>query len=89
MPDDKSAATPMPEAPKTDDKSAATPMPEAPSKDKSALKISWGRITDKFEAEAALQGCYVLRTDRDDLNCFELWKLYMTLSKAEDGFEFS
>jgi len=33
-----------------------------------------------------LLGCYVLRTDRNELSAQQLWHLYMTLSKAEDGF---
>ena len=83
----KELETPKPDntkmnAPKTD-----TPKPDAAKADgKPKLKISWSRISDKFEAEAALQGCYVLRTDRDDLNAHKLWKLYTTLSKAEDVF---
>ncbi|MBT8490693.1 MAG: transposase [Deltaproteobacteria bacterium] len=37
-------------------------------------------------APDSLLGCYVLRTDRCDLSAQQLWHLYMTLSKAEDGF---
>ncbi len=33
-----------------------------------------------------LLGCYVLRTDRCDISAEQLWHLYMTLSKAENGF---
>jgi len=34
----------------------------------------------------SLLGCYVLRTDRYEMSGEALWHLYMTLSKAENGF---
>ncbi len=34
-----------------------------------------------------LSGCYVLRTDQADLPATDLWQLYMTLTRAEDGFK--
>jgi len=33
-----------------------------------------------------LDGAYLLRTDRDDLNAKEAWLLYMTLTRAENAF---
>ena len=33
-----------------------------------------------------LLGCYVLRTNHDELDGERLWTLYMTLAKAEEGF---
>lgn len=33
-----------------------------------------------------LNGCYVLRTDRLTLTDQQIWQVYMTLTKAEDGF---
>ncbi len=34
----------------------------------------------------ALDGCYILRTDRDDLDADEAWRLYMLLSRVENAF---
>ena len=34
----------------------------------------------------SLLGCYVLRTDQCDISAEQLWHLYMTLTKAENGF---
>lgn len=34
-----------------------------------------------------LHGCYVLRTDEQTLSETELWQLYISLSKAEEGFK--
>jgi hypothetical protein len=48
--------------------------------------VRWTRQEEKKEAEDDLLGCYVLRTDRDRVSAEEIWKLYMTLSRAEDGF---
>ena len=47
------------------------------------------RKDKKEQADTApdsLLGCYVLRTDKCDISAEQLWHLYMTLSKAEDGF---
>ena len=44
---------------------------------------------DKGNAEIvpdSLLGCYVLRSDQCGISAEQLWHLYMTLSKAEDGF---
>ncbi len=49
-------------------------------------KLAWNLDQDKYETDDELFGCYVLRTDRDDLHEVELWNLYMVLTKAEDGF---
>lgn len=50
------------------------------------LAVSWLRVDEAYEAEGKLLGCYVLRTDRQDLQAAELWSLYMGLTKAEEGF---
>lgn len=50
------------------------------------LWLEWKRKEEKFEEDDELLGCYVLRTDRPDLGDEELWRLYMTLSRAEAGF---
>jgi len=51
--------------------------------------LTWQRKDQTPQSDAApdsLSGCYVLRTDRCDMSADELWHLYMTLSKAENGF---
>ena len=42
---------------------------------------------DKTSSETELCGCYVLRTDLKNLSADEVWKLYMMLTRAEDGFK--
>lgn len=49
--------------------------------------VRWQRYDERSQAEEDLAGCYVLRTDRTDLGAEELWQLYMTLCRAEDGFQ--
>jgi len=51
------------------------------------LHLTWGRRDERCREEDDLAGCYVLRTDRHDLDGEELWRLYMTLCRAEDGFQ--
>ena len=51
--------------------------------------LTFQRKDQKLPADAIgdpLLGCYVLRSDRCDVPAEQLWHLYMTLSKAEDGF---
>jgi transposase len=38
------------------------------------------------EKAQMLDGAYLLRTDRDDLDAKEAWRLYMTLTRAENAF---
>jgi len=54
----------------------------------SSLKyqLVWSRDDEKYETDDDLLGCYVLRTDRTDLTAVEIWELYMTLTRAEEGF---
>ena len=52
---------------------------------KSALH--WRRKDQGYEEHAQLFGCYVLRTNRDRFSTSELWRLYMTLTRAERGFK--
>jgi transposase len=49
-------------------------------------EIKWTRQDQKRQADEELLGCYVLRTDQPCGHAQEIWNLYMTLSKAEDGF---
>jgi transposase len=49
-------------------------------------KLTWTLDDEKYETDDELFGCYVIRTDRKEYNETEIWNLYMTLTKAEDGF---
>ena len=49
-------------------------------------RLEWQRLDAAYQASEQLFGCYVLRTDRHDLQGQEIWQLYMTLTRAEDGF---
>jgi transposase len=48
--------------------------------------LSWQRKDEIREEDEALLGCYVLRTDRSELNQEWLWNTYILLTRAEDGF---
>lgn len=50
-------------------------------------KVIWNRKDDDFTRSSKLYGCYVLRTDIDTLTEDELWRLYITLTRAEEGFQ--
>lgn len=52
----------------------------------SSLTLQWQRDDQRWAAEDRLAGCYALRTTCRDLDGEELWQLYMTLCRAEDGF---
>ncbi len=49
-------------------------------------KLECNRKDTSYKENCALYGCYVLRTDILELSAQELWNLYMTLTRAEDGF---
>ena len=48
--------------------------------------LRWTRRDESRQADEDLLGCYVLRTDQGSESAEGIWNLYMTLSKAEDGF---
>lgn len=52
----------------------------------SHLSLSWARNDERWRGGDEQAGDYILRTSRTDLSGPEIWSLYMTLSKAEDGF---
>jgi hypothetical protein len=52
-----------------------------------ALTLIWQRDDKRWSDEDDMAGCYALRTNRRDLEGEELWRLYMTLCRAEDGFQ--
>ena len=41
---------------------------------------------EKQDKAAQLDGCYVLKTSRNDLSADELWRIYALLTRAEDAF---
>ena len=49
-------------------------------------ELKWTRLDEKSGQDQDLLGCYVLRTDQAEVSAQDIWNLYMTLSKAEDGF---
>jgi transposase len=55
------------------------------SKD-TGFTLSWSRDDETYSDVESLFGCYVLRCCRDTLSADDLWRLYITLSRAEDGF---
>ena len=48
--------------------------------------LSWQRKDEVSAQDEQLLGCYVLRTDHSELGPEPLWKLYVLLTQAEDGF---
>ena len=51
-----------------------------------ARRVIWHRDDQRLHANDELLGCYVLRTDKLDLSAEEYWRLYISLTYAEDGF---
>ena len=49
-------------------------------------RLVWTRKDEPYEADDDLMGCYVLRTNAGEDSAQNIWNLYMTLSKAEEGF---
>jgi transposase len=50
-----------------------------------AKDIIWKKKS-AFEQNQALDGCYVLRTDRTDMEDKEIWQTYMMLTRVERAF---
>lgn len=51
-----------------------------------APALNWEPIDEIREKEAGLDGNYLLKTNRTDLNANEIWKLYVTLTRIENAF---
>ena len=51
-----------------------------------SYRVSWRRKETLYQEQEELLGCYVLRTSKEGLDAEQLWGLYMTLTRAEDGF---
>lgn len=50
-----------------------------------AASIKWEK-RDRYDDELGLEGCYVLRTDRNNLSEKEIWETYMMLNRIERAF---
>jgi transposase len=48
--------------------------------------VSWTEQTEKRRAASALDGTYLLKTDRQDLADEEIWHLYILLTRVEAAF---
>ena len=48
--------------------------------------LTWTPIEEIREKETGLDGNYLLKTNRTDLNADEIWKLYVTLTRIENAF---
>jgi transposase len=53
---------------------------------KPMIGLSWERNDVASQENEDLFGCYALRTDRQDLMPAELWRVYISLTQAEEGF---
>lgn len=50
-----------------------------------AQDIVW-KNRDAYENQDKLDGCYLLRTDREDLSDAEIWETYVILTRIETAF---
>jgi hypothetical protein len=69
-------------APGFEVKIAAIPNPTG----KARVSITWTRITRWGEWNALSEGCYLLRTNLNDIDPAALWKRYIQLTEAEWAF---
>jgi transposase len=49
-------------------------------------KLSWSTIDEKYEYEKMMDGNYLLKTNRTDLEEEAVWKLYIMMTRVEDAF---
>jgi transposase len=54
--------------------------------DAAAPAVSWTEQAEKKAAASALDGTYLLKTDRQDLADDEVWRLYILLTRVEAAF---
>jgi transposase len=54
--------------------------------DAATRAVTWTEHADKKVKAVALDGAYVLKTDRQDLTDEEVWRLYMLLTRVEAAF---
>ncbi|MEE8453554.1 MAG: IS1634 family transposase, partial [Limibaculum sp.] len=53
-----------------------------------AERLVWRRLEEKEEGASQLDGTYLLRTSRKDMDGQEIWKLYTTLTRVEKAFQY-
>ena len=51
------------------------------------LRLTWTKDDELLKEASELFGCYVLRTDEQTLSEHDIWRLYISLTQAEDGFK--
>jgi len=54
-------------------------------KNLNAIDIVWKKRKE-YEEQEKLDGCYVLRTDRDDLSDKDIWETYVMITRVENAF---
>ena len=54
--------------------------------DPESKRLTRERRQDGYAAAQQLDGCYLLKTDRDDLSADETWRVYSLLTRAENAF---
>lgn len=54
--------------------------------DPDTARFSATRKEDQRADAAQLDGCYLIKTDRDDLSADDFWRVYALLTRAEDAF---
>ncbi len=54
--------------------------------DMQTKRLTCEQDKDKMEKAEILDGSYLLKTDRNDLTADEIWRIYMTLTRAEAAF---
>ena len=52
----------------------------------SSGNLAWSERREAKQIAESLDGCYLLKTDRDDLQVDEIWHIYSLLAKAEGAF---
>jgi len=53
---------------------------------KQGKKLICGQDNERMQKAEILDGSYLLKTDRGDLSADEIWRIYMTLTRAEAAF---
>lgn len=53
---------------------------------KQSKKLICGQDNERMQKTEILDGSYLLKTDRGDLSADEMWRIYMTLTRAEAAF---
>ncbi len=56
------------------------------SYDPESKHLTRERREDEYADAQQLDGCYLLKTDRDDLSADETWRIYSLLTRAENAF---